>query len=103
MSATTATTGAPDWSRRVWADSTHIYLEIPSRSGPPLIQKYAKTEGGLSKALELICLAFKKDQPLGGSYQIPMNPLIKRKTGINDFSPEQRKRAGDILRKLKII
>ncbi len=101
MSDTYATTAAPIYARKVWADDNSIFVEIPAVSGPPFIQKFSKTEGGLSKALALISIAHKKDKPTGGTYKFPTHPLTKR--GKNDFSPEQRARARDILRKLKIV
>jgi hypothetical protein len=101
MSAQALTTAAPTWARRVWADATHIFLEIPCKDGPPFIQKYSKSEGGLSKALDLICLAFRQESPRGGSYPLLKHPRTQ-KPGINNFSQEQRDRASAVLKRLKI-
>lgn len=103
MSAILAPSAAPKWARKVWADPSFIYLEVPcTNGGPPLIQKYEKCDGGLAKALTLICLAFHQEAPKPGSYVIAPNPLTKG-PGINNFSGEQRAKARDVLKKLKII
>lgn len=110
MSATFEESGAPPWSRRVWADGSFIYLEIPSRSGPPLIQKYEKCDGGLAKALDLICLAFKqipqaplKFQPKGGApvTKVPEGARSQVKLS-KEFTDQQRAKAAAILRKMGI-
>jgi len=104
MNATLASSARPLWAITVWCDNTHIFTELPSvNGGAPYIQKYALTEGGLSKAISLMRDLYAKHQPLGGDYTIPLNPLIKHAQGINNFSPDQRQAARDILRKLKVI
>lgn len=104
MSATKSNTGRPPYAVVMWCDHHSIYSEIPaSNGGLPYIQSWPLTEGGLSKALAQMKELFVKDQPLGGDYRIPLNPLIKQATGINNFSVDQRAAARDILRKLKVI
>lgn len=102
--ANKAPSARPPYAVIMWCDHHNIYSEIPaSAGGQPYIQSWSLTEGGLSKALAQMRELFVKDQPLGGDYRIPLNPLIKQATGINDFSVQQRATARDILRKLKVI
>jgi len=57
MSATFAKSAAPPYALRTWADATHIYLEIPAKdpkSLPPYVMAFARTEGGLTKALAFV-------------------------------------------------
>lgn len=98
-------TAAPTWARKVWADSENIYLEIPAvGDAPPFIQKYSKSDQGLSKALALICLAFDAQAPKGGTYPIAKHPLVNRaKPGILNYSEGSRERAREVLQKLKLI
>lgn len=39
-----------------WCNDTHIYIAIPATdpAKPPYVTSYAKTEGGLSKALSIL-------------------------------------------------
>ena len=104
MSASKSNTGRPPYAVVMWCDHTNIYTEIPaSNGGLPYIQSWSLTEGGLTKALAQMKDLFVKDQPVGGNYQIPMNPLVKQATGINNFSADQRSAVRDILRKMKVI
>lgn len=99
--ATTLSSAAPTWARRVWADSQNIYLEVPCTSGPPFIQKFSKSDSGLSKALEFICLAFKDEQPLGSVFNLTQHPLTKSKPLLK-FSDDSREKAREILKRMKI-
>ena len=97
---TAAKSARPPWSVVCWADDTAIYTEIPATSGPPLIQRYALTEGGLSKALEFLRAFHRKYQPTGGDYKITLQANIKR-PGIAG-TDAQREQARAILKRLKI-
>lgn len=97
----TATDFRPPWAVTMWADDEAIYLEIPAKDGPPFIQRYLKTEGGLSKALALMVTTHRKHQPKGGSYKIVNS--FTRKSTINDFTQDQRETARAILRKHGLI
>lgn len=41
---------APDWAPRIWQDGSSIYIQFPSG----LVQRFAFTEGGLSRVLKLL-------------------------------------------------
>lgn len=91
---------APPHAMKMWMDCHSIYMEIPgANGGPPYITSYQLCESGLSKALSMMRDIHTKAVPLGGSYQIPLNPSIKK---INDFSKDQRATARAVLRKLGI-
>lgn len=52
----------PPWSCAIWCDATHIYLEPPCPEGKaPYIATFAKTDGGMSKALAVVAQLSNKD------------------------------------------
>lgn len=95
---------APPWAQTIWVDATHLYVSISAKSGPPLIQKYSKTEGGLSKALEFANARFWAAQPKGGTstWTPPQPNITKVPSRVNkeNFTREQRANALDLLRKM---
>lgn len=99
MSASAASSGRPAWAVCAWSDNNAIYIEIPAKSGIPYISKFALSEGGLSKALSLMRSLHRTIEPLGGNYQIPLNPGIKK---AQTFSEDSRKATREILKRLKI-
>ncbi len=48
---------APSNALRMWTDGRDIFVEIPAKTkaNPPCICRFARTEGGLSKALSILC------------------------------------------------
>lgn len=56
MTATLARSAAPPNALRMWCDNTAVYTEIPGKppSGLPHVMSFALSEGGLSKALNLL-------------------------------------------------
>lgn len=97
MTDTIAPTGQPAWAVTAWADDNAIYIELRGQHGPCIL-RYPFSEAGLSKALHLMSSQHKKmDSPL---YQAPgVNPAYKPK---GDFNEQQRERAREVLRRLKI-
>lgn len=94
---TVAPTARPAWAVTAWADDNAIYIELPSIHGPCVL-RYPFSESGLSKALHLMSSQHKKlNSPI---YQAPgVNPAYKPQGG---FSEQQRERAREVLRRLKI-
>lgn len=105
MNAKADKTAAPAWSVRCWCDREAIYTEIPGAgANPPYVQKWALTEGGLSKALLLMRELYSKFQPLGGNYQIPLGLLEgKSSPSISNFDKATRDAVRDVLRKQGIL
>lgn len=101
MSAIAAKSARPAWAVTCWVDDYNVYTEIACSSGPPFIQSYPLTEGGLSKALAFMRNAYRKHEPKGGAYPILQQANISKPT-IQAFEPEARKRAQEILKKLRI-
>lgn len=91
-------TQIPSWSRTIWADSHHLYLAIPTTTGEPFVQAYSLSENGLSKALELIRLAFDA-QPVKSDYVHRPHPLTK----VNGYTPKQKTDALEVLRKAGLL
>ena len=98
-----ANSAAPPYAATIWIDHMNLYMELKAvDGGPPYIATYALSEGGLSKALRMMHDLHVTNTPLGGNYQIPFNPMIK-KASINNFSADQREAARAVLRKLGIV
>lgn len=91
----------PPWAVTIWMDDTHIFTEVPCIEGPPYIQKYSNTEGGLSLALNF--LRDKRDRakaaadPKKRFVETKAHPLLKRPKSA--FTEEQRAAAKRILKK----
>lgn len=100
MNATAAKSARPPWAIVAWVDDNSIYTEIPCVSGPPLIQKYALTEGGLSTALNFLRHFHRQHQPKGGDYKITLQANIK--TPKVSGTSAEREKAREILKKLRI-
>lgn len=94
------TSARPPWSVVCWVDDNFVYTEVPCVSGPPLIQKYPLTEGGLSRALNFLRAFHREHQPAGGDYKITLQAKITRDAPKG--SDAQREKAREILRKLNI-
>lgn len=56
MTATLARSAAPPNALRVWVDDRAVYTEIPGKApaGLPHVMSFALSEGGLSKALNIL-------------------------------------------------
>ena len=98
--ADAARSARPPWALTCWVDDNFIYSEVPCANGPPLIQKYPLTEGGLSHALNFLRTFHRKHQPTGGDYKITLQANIKR--AKPEGNEAQRAKAREILRKLNI-
>lgn len=97
MTDSIAPTGAPAWAVICWATDNDIFIELRGVHGP-YITKYPLSEAGLSKALFLMKDCHKKmASPI---YQAQgVNPAYKPK---GDFNEQQRERAREVLKRLKI-
>lgn len=86
-----------------WVDDTHVYTAIPALVGPPLIQRYALTEGGLSKALSILRVQRKEALRRGGIEPARKGAPAVRKADPVKGTPEQREAALAILKKMGIL
>src|SRR6185503_8957001 len=98
MNATYSTSARPPWAVTTWVDSSNIFIEVPYKDNPPLVLKYALSEGGLAKALALMIETHVKHQPRGGTTKI-VN-AITRKATLTDFDKDMRAEARNVLKKL---
>lgn len=100
---TYATAYIPPHAITCWVDDSYVYTTVPCKSGPPLIQRYPLTEGGLSKALNF--LRVQPRQKLGSTRPQPfVSPTIRRELGAKDrFTDSQREKTRMVLRKMGII
>lgn len=96
-----ATSFRPAYAITMWVDTRYVYCEIPAKdpANPPLVMKYAKTEGGLTKALSLMATRAAEAGPSGLHYIEPATKITKAST----FTEDQRVKARDVLRKMGLI
>lgn len=92
----------PPYAISMWTDTRYIYCEIPAKlpTDPPLVMKYAKTEGGLTKALSLMATRSAEAMPNGGHYKLP-EPKISNKPAV--YTDMQREKAREVLKKMGLI
>jgi hypothetical protein len=100
---TSAKSFHPPWATLTWADDRYIYTEIPSAAGPPFIQRYTLSEGGLSKAL-----SFLRDHHARAKAATKTAPTRRwAETQVQGKprpgTPEQRGKARDLIRRLKVV
>lgn len=101
MSGSTAPYFRPKWAVIAWVDDTNVYVEIPSKEGPPYIHKESLSENGLYRALNLMKKAYAKDKP--ASPFIPQQRFIMVKRGKVTAPEVYRQSVRDILRKRGLI
>lgn len=97
------TTARPTSAAIAWATPDAIYVEIPCRDGPPYIARYRKTIDGLTAALNIL---IEHDDPAPRPQAIA-HPAVKKvpqgATSRASWATEdQRQKARDILKRLKI-
>ena len=86
----------PAHAIQCWTDDTYVYTAVPVRNGPPLIQRYPLTEGGLTKALDFL----KAQNKEKANYYMPRQSF--RKDQSYSSTPAQRERARLALLKVGI-
>lgn len=90
----------PPWAVTCWCDDTFVYCMIPALNGPPLIQKFALNEGGLSKAINI--LKVQRRTISKGRVHKESAPVIKH-IRPRTLSAKQEDKAKAILRKMGLI
>lgn len=97
-----ATTARPATAAIAWCTPRELFVEIPSRVGPPYIARYPRTAEGLASALNV--LIDHAEAPLRGKAATATpsaHPAIRRSAtrGTKDYSPDA---ASEVLAKLGI-
>lgn len=90
----------PPHALTCWVDTEYVYTAIPTKSGPPLIQKYSLTEGGLTKALTALKV---QRRDLGAKHKTKTTVVAKRHQSDPRFNETQREKTRAVLRKMGII
>lgn len=102
----------PPWAFSVWANSDHIFCELPAINGHQAhMVKLPNTLAGFKKLLVLAKardmgskIGMKGDPTQQQISKVTYDPAMVRRTREKlKFSPEQRAGARDILRKLGMI
>lgn len=93
-----AGSAAPPNALTIWSNGKVIFVELPTKRGPPYIISYQLTEGGLSKALDLLRThADHSGAPMAG------DPSRSNLSGKVVGTETQRAQAQAVLRKMGII
>lgn len=94
----TVTTLIPSHAVTCWIDDTHVYVLLPTKDKSGFITKYALTDAGLNRALQLMRTVHKRQ---GGAkvYTLGDQSVVKR---VEPFSESQREAARAVLKRLKI-
>lgn len=92
----------PAWAVVCWADDSFVYTLIPTKSGPPLIQKHSLTEGGMTKAISVLRVQ-KKVQGAGRVHK-PSSPVVTTKLQKpSPLSEEGRQKTLSVLRRMGLV
>lgn len=98
MTATIASSAAPAYAIRMWADERSIYAELPSINGP-CVMSFARSEGGLSQALHTLGAMHKEHS--GEAYVRPEVP--NKKMQKDNITSKDLEEARAVLQKLGVI
>ena len=71
--ATAAPSAAPSWAISIWCDMTRIFIQLPSVSGPVVLD-YPRDAHGLSDVLALMRTRH-QTEGAGTPYSAPPSPL----------------------------
>lgn len=84
-------------------DDRYVYIEIPSKTGSPYVDKFPLCEAGLSKALNLLRIRYEELPSSMKNYVAPpIEPTLKNgKAPIQTAA--QRDAALAVLRKLNLL
>ena len=95
-----AATARPATAAIAWCTPRELFVEIPSRAGPPYIARYPRTAEGLAQALNVL-IDHAEAPSRGRVTQTPAaHPAIRRLArGTKDYSPDA---ASEVLAKLGI-
>ena len=94
---------APPHALLCWLDDRYVYIEIPSKTGHPYVDKFPLCEAGLSKALNLLRIRYDElPSPMKNYVAPPIEPTSKNgKTPVQTAA--QRDQALAILRKMNLL
>ena len=94
---------APPHALLCWLDDRYVYIEIPSKTGSPYVDKFPLCEAGLSKALNLLRIRYEELPSSMKNYTVPpIEPTLRNgKTPVQTTA--QRDAALAVLRKLNLL
>lgn len=103
MMAVGLTSAAPPHALLCWLDDRYVYVEIPSSTGSPYVDKFDLTSDGLGRALNLLRQRYSELPASQKNYTCPpIEPTLKNgKAPIQTAA--QREVALAVLRKMGIV
>ena len=101
MNATAASSARPPSAAIAWATKSELFVEIPSRIGPPLIVRYRKTIEGLAEALNIL-IEHAEAAPRSVPRTVPGLTKAPAPSRTPWATEDQRAKARELLKRLKI-
>ncbi len=102
MTASFALSARPPATAIAWATKDGLFVELPTKSGPPYICRYRRTVEGLAEALNILV-----EHSEASPRSVPTtHPAITRPPPPSRApwaTEDQRAKARDILKRLKIV
>lgn len=93
MTAIAAKTGRPPSAAIAWATKDGIFVEFPTKAGPPYITRLPKTAQGLQTALNIL---IENPAPAPSRLNAP-HPAVRK---INGASAATKNAAAEIVRRM---
>ncbi len=101
MTATAATTARPPTAAIAWATKDALFVEMPTKDGPPFIVRYRKTIEGLCEALNIL-IEHQESAPRSVPRDHPKITRPPPPSKAPWASDTDRAKVQDILKRLKI-
>lgn len=104
----------PKWAVTIWENGTDIFVALPMKTGGiPYIMKFARSEGGLAQAMNVLCAQRPAEAPrpsmdAPANYTPPRDqPQVRKSKAherlVAETTPAQREAAQALLRKLGLV
>lgn len=98
---TFATSFTPAWAVTCWCDDSFVYVALPVKNAAPYIQKFPLTEGGMTKAINILRVQ-RQHLSHGRPHKLSSTP-IKRYGSLRPLSDTNRAKVLAAMKKAGII
>ena len=91
----------PAWAVTCWCDDQFVYVALPVKNAAPLIQKFPLTEGGMTKAINI--LRVQRQTLSKGRVHKVSSPPITRYGPLKPLADKDRAKVLAAMRKAGIL
>jgi hypothetical protein len=98
---TFATDFTPAWAVTCWCDDEFVYVALPVKNAAPYIQKFPLTEGGMTKAINILRVQ-RKTLAHGKPHKVTQAP-ITRYGSLRPLSDTNRAKVLAAMKKAGIV